>query len=204
MSHLRSSLGPAWRPAISLVLLVVFVAEMLPMPVAIRSEMRGGGLSQSAKDATEAFPCRNRPCGCRTAEQCWRSCCCFRNGQKLAWARTHRVAVPAFVVAAAAQERPAPVAKKACCSKSGSEKQTAPTAPREASRTRDRVPFVLAIAAQECHGQSMFWKAVSQVTLPTPPNEFAPDRAASGVVAILSLPREFVALSPPTPPPRTA
>jgi hypothetical protein len=53
------------------------------------------------------YPCAGCSCGCIDAETCWRSCCCFTNQQKLAWARRNRVMPPAFVLAAAKRE--------ACC-----------------------------------------------------------------------------------------
>ena len=61
-------------------------------------------LSPAEKDGKEPFPCQNRPCGCNSAHQCWKQCCCFTHTQKLAWAQAHGVTPPAFVVAAAKAE----------------------------------------------------------------------------------------------------
>ncbi len=54
-----------------------------------------------AKNASEtaSFPCIDSPCGCNTAEQCWDSCCCYNDAEKIAWAKEHQVLPPAFVVA---------------------------------------------------------------------------------------------------------
>lgn len=71
--------------------------------------------SRQKKDQSTPFPCQNRPCGCKTAEQCWKKCCCFTNAQKLAWAQKHRVRAPEFVVAAAKTEAQTKRACKACC-----------------------------------------------------------------------------------------
>lgn len=57
-----------------------------------------------AKDLSAPFPCQHRPCGCRSAEQCWKQCCCYSNAQKVAWARAHGVTVPDFVLTAASDE----------------------------------------------------------------------------------------------------
>lgn len=46
------------------------------------------------KDASRPFPCQNRPCGCMTAEACWKQCCCFSKREKLEWARRNGVAPP--------------------------------------------------------------------------------------------------------------
>jgi hypothetical protein len=49
----------------------------------------------------ELFPCAKSTCGCRTAEQCWRSCCCHSFAERIAWARTHGVRPPDYAIAQA-------------------------------------------------------------------------------------------------------
>lgn len=100
------------------------------------------------KSEGPAFPCQNRPCGCRSATQCWKKCCCFTNKQKIAWAKEHGVDVPDFVVAAAEKEACTTAAKsKSCCTHKNSGSGEAPKAPR--SKT------VIALMAHECQG--LFW-----------------------------------------------
>lgn len=77
-----------------LALAATISAAVLPLPL----PWAGG------KDRSRPFPCQDRPCGCRTAEACWRNCCCFTNSQKLAWARANGVAPPEYVVVAARTE----------------------------------------------------------------------------------------------------
>src|SRR5438552_3782945 len=48
------------------------------------------------KDHSQPFPCQDHPCGCQTAEQCWRQCCCFNPEERLAWAAAHHVEPPAY------------------------------------------------------------------------------------------------------------
>ena len=48
----------------------------------------------AAKTSGEPYPCMNHPCGCATAEQCWRHCCCTTLEQRLAWARENHVTPP--------------------------------------------------------------------------------------------------------------
>lgn len=50
------------------------------------------------KDATVAFPCQTRGCGCQSADECWKSCCCFSDTEKLAWANAHGVAPPSWFI----------------------------------------------------------------------------------------------------------
>lgn len=73
-------------------------ASLFPLPVArVPCNVPG-------KDDSAPFPCQNRPCGCMTAAQCWKKCCCFSNAQKIAWAKANHVQVPDFVIAAAERE----------------------------------------------------------------------------------------------------
>ena len=63
-----------------------------------------------------AFPCQSHRCGCATAEKCWRDCCCFTMAEKLAWAKSHGVTPPAYVVAEVEAPALTPPSKKCCCS----------------------------------------------------------------------------------------
>jgi hypothetical protein len=47
----------------------------------------------------EMFPCSDDACGCASAEQCWRSCCCHSLRQRMEWAREHKVRPPEFAIA---------------------------------------------------------------------------------------------------------
>jgi hypothetical protein len=42
------------------------------------------------------FPCQDHPCGCLSAEDCWRHCCCFTAEDHLAWARANKVEPPSY------------------------------------------------------------------------------------------------------------
>jgi hypothetical protein len=81
---------PSWRSlprrlCAGLTLLAYLATALgLPLPAAGRP-----------KDG-EPFPCQDHPCGCRTAEQCWRGCCCFTPEQRLAWAKANNIEPPAY------------------------------------------------------------------------------------------------------------
>lgn len=80
-------------------------------------------LVSTAKRAVERFPCESSRCGCSTAEQCWRSCCCHPLDQRLAWAKRHGVQPPKFVLdesrrAGTSKLTPAEGAPS-CCKSSG-------------------------------------------------------------------------------------
>ena len=42
----------------------------------------------------QAYPCQHRACGCTSAGQCWRSCCCTTLRQRIAWAKANHVTPP--------------------------------------------------------------------------------------------------------------
>lgn len=48
------------------------------------------------KDHSQPYPCQNSACGCKSAMQCWTSCCCNSPAQRLAWAKKHRVTPPTY------------------------------------------------------------------------------------------------------------
>jgi len=83
---------PALRRGVCAVLLVAFVATAagVPLPIA-------GRVQKSA----ELFPCSSCLCGCATAEQCWRACCCHTFAERWAWAQKNGVRPPDFAVAEA-------------------------------------------------------------------------------------------------------
>ncbi|MEN9554779.1 MAG: hypothetical protein RLZZ232_1065 [Planctomycetota bacterium] len=56
------------------------------------------------KDASVPFPCLYRTCGCRSAEDCRKQCCCNPTTQKVAGARRHPVKVPDTVASAAEKD----------------------------------------------------------------------------------------------------
>ncbi len=67
----------------------------LPLPAGM-GPTGAGGLDGAgviaAKDRSVVFPCMNSPCGCASADQCFRECCCTTLAERLAFARRHRLA----------------------------------------------------------------------------------------------------------------
>ena len=63
--------------------------------VAYLASVWGYPLPQAATvDRSVPFPCQDHHCGCASAEQCWRSCCCFTPAERIAWADKHGVTIP--------------------------------------------------------------------------------------------------------------
>lgn len=106
--------------------LYALVASGLPLPLGMaslqgRSDPVGERLL-AAKDRARPFPCRDKPCGCVSADQCFKKCCCHTPAQLLAWARRNDLepAVIAALEQRAATEAPAAtiVSAAACCTTS--------------------------------------------------------------------------------------
>ena len=74
--------------------------------------------SRMSKDCSRPYPCQNRPCGCLTADLCWKGdCCCFTLEEKLAWAEDNGIEPPEHVrpLVESRKARPAHPKKKSCC-----------------------------------------------------------------------------------------
>jgi hypothetical protein len=214
-------LGWKWRDKarklVCLFVLMSICTSFCPLPVGSRS----GG----ERDHSIPFPCEHRSCGCRSAEQCWRSCCCFTNSEKLAWARSNGIAAPDFVVAAAAEER-RPSLYVSCsgrsCSPRGKsvDRCTADLSrspgcchhdpgSREHQRetfssaqTADTV-YVIGVLMQKCQGHGPYWNSLPWAVLPRWELTFAsPMPVEWQRPCSVSVPKQ--SMEPPDPPPRLA
>lgn len=188
------------RRLVGLLVLVSFCASFVPLPVSPSPTID--------KDRSVAFPCQNRPCGCRSAEQCWKGCCCFSNREKLAWAKANRVVPPAYVVAAAEKESAEPVCHSGgCCSAKPTvsccshKKQVESDEAKVATEEGSSHPFVIGVFMQKCQGQGMFWNSLPWAILPDLNVEI---NMASPVVWLSSDSHKAPSclVEPPDPPPR--
>jgi hypothetical protein len=144
------------RKTVSTVTLAMYSALVfgLPVPAAPR------------KASDQPFPCQDNPCGCASAEQCWRSCCCTTAEQRFAWAAEHGVTPPDYAERPLI-ERTETSPKHQCCSTHDESKQTCESedgddAPEPFAQASSRnsahaskpksVKFVLGIAALKCQG----------------------------------------------------
>lgn len=204
-----------WRPLrhrlFGLMLLLSVCASVAPIPLAPSTSAK--------KDTSRPFPCQNRPCGCRSAEQCWKQCCCFTNAQKIAWATANRVTAPDYVHVAAAQESKAPACRKPCCDHKStgalchraeslkSETEDTHSSGRASSAAGKSEPvqpidYVIAVMAEQCRGQSSFWNSLPWAVVPEVTTIAAPhfnvetvDRGAAPALPTITY-------QPPAPPPK--
>ncbi len=134
----------------------------------------------ASKPSSEPFPCMNCPCGCNTAEVCWRNCCCFSQQEKLAWARDNGVTPPAYVLAAANASIKAArqsgccknKAKHSCCSsrskqKCCSSKRVCSKQRQTGKKTRrSTAPTILVVHALRCQGLTASLTALPPTVIP--------------------------------------
>ena len=117
------------------------------------------------KDDSTPFPCQNRPCGCRTAQQCWKKCCCFSNSQKVAWAKANNVKVPEFVRAAARLEEADFLRREICSSSSSANATLAVKSAASSSETACKHCSKTSVAASEPAGCQKTDESTSSVSV---------------------------------------
>lgn len=201
-SKKRTSHSPYSRLVFALLLLnYAFICLGLPLPALI---------SQPVDTANAApFPCQGNGCGCRSAESCWKACCCNTSKQKLAWAKQNNVKPPEYVIAAAAKESPT-VAKSCCANK----KQLVQTTCVDVSPSNlvrpvkaktPMVDWVFYVEAERCRGGSAAEWIVTPLSLPMNRSTLTWD-SVHVVDFQITLSEKIPAgpaYPPPSPPPRT-
>src|SRR5947209_2935483 len=129
--------------------LIAYAAAALgcPLPVA------------SGPSSSQPFPCQQHACGCRSAEACWKHCCCFSAEEKLAWARTQQVEPPPYA------EQPADLGWRTVRQRDRDEQEQACgqaccQTKRDAKHSRrpgERSGSGLGVNCPRCHGHSTLW-----------------------------------------------
>lgn len=177
---------------------------------------------------SDRFPCEGSSCGCRNAEQCWRSCCCRTFVQRMEWSRREGVPAPGYVAVEADREialaakRPIKmrcgVAPDASADMQASSKcqhcvqqrpkQSITGVARTSHQSRARVSNVLSgsvskslsVRTLECQGRTVLWVAASPADCR--PKVRYRDETAILLVPLFLVERYFPPANPPdTPPP---
>lgn len=176
-----------FRRILAGVLCVCILAANLPIPIVVSSA--------SFKDRSIPFPCQDDACGCRSAQQCWTSCCCYSEQERLAWARSYDVDVPASV-RSVADDRPS---VPACCAGHKATCETPQPIERESEPTP--IGYVLTSSVMKCGGQSASWGGLPWAVIAVAPvSTKSVDPAQFSRPVSDRLPS--FAVVPPTPPPR--
>ena len=186
-----------WTPRlVSLSVLLAIFCSMAPLAVG----------QQSVKDLSEPFPCQHRACGCRSAAQCWKRCCCFSNAQKVAWARAHKVEPPQYVVASLEREQsPAKCDSTGCChlssTTSSTDTSSGATPVDQVASPADTI-YVIALLAHQCAGHNWYWNALPWSILPAAEITQRSPQSDNAKVDLSSEKLSTYSQQPPVPPPR--
>jgi hypothetical protein len=185
--------------------LAAYLAAAVGFPLPARARIKAG----------QPFPCQNNPCGCQSAEQCWRSCCCYTVEERWAWARANHVEPPAYAAKPSGDGwRTVRLRDHACCAAHHSGcaccagGKGAPTCchkkPKAApDLSRTGVRMVLGLTSQKCQGSANLWVSTGAVLPVAPPLACQPFLTPQGWLASANVHRVDALAPPPDPPPRS-
>jgi hypothetical protein len=204
---LRHILPAARSRLVVSVLIVAYLASAIGFPVPH---------FEPAKIVGRPFACQGRGCGCLTAEDCRRACCCSSRSS--------------LAITGRSQSKHSPAASPAGCSKCigaqvGQSSRHTPSTVRTRSETADdgadgtqSVPATLAghsephgpsgytlvsgIMARQCRGLSTQWISTGAVSLPPPALCWCWERLFVGWATAGDERPLDLGHSPPVPPPR--
>ncbi|HEX4149126.1 MAG TPA: hypothetical protein VHY20_09065 [Pirellulales bacterium] len=199
----HSSVCGLGRQGLVLALCLLYLAASggipLPAPAGRVADQRG-----------LAFPCQHHACGCHDADECWRDCCCFSRRERLAWAASHHVALPAEIERQLAVSLAPPV--HACCAVHPAESTDSAhhhdDHDREADVARSAVPepasqeAVFGNLVRHCRGLDSTWLAGIPVLPVAAAIEWRFEPLLIGHVECARPLLVSVILSADTPPPR--
>lgn len=112
----------------------------------------GVPMPQAAKRTSERFPCEHSACGCTTADQCWKHCCCNTPQQRLAWAKREGITPPQYFLdqfkkQAESASSPCKAKPKSSCCCSCKQPDT------QVDKEESKVSDVIAWRALACQGK---------------------------------------------------
>ena len=186
------------RQITSILLLAAFVAALLPLPLVSFAP-------HQVKDLSRPFPCQNRPCGCMSAAQCKKKCCCFSDEQKLAWAKRNDVDASEVVASTKKCHTASESAPHVCCTiKNVAKAQVAHRQSKAKTTSNPRYKIVIGSVADDCQGLAK--TAAGQSVFLIPPTATLNPLIESIVERFVIqglVPVQAIA-EPPVPPPRIA
>lgn len=153
---------------------VALVGSPLPQPAAV------------AVVDSEPFPCEHHGCGCRTADQCRRHCCCFTESEKDAWFAARQVGAKSV---GARMAKP-----KACCSSKHRDS-------RGRSDEGSHDCNFSYVSAQKCQGLASLWLIIG-AALPMPTKWQHSSQPTGTTILPVDESGTSLRSAPPVPPPR--
>lgn len=211
---------PQRRRVCALVALISYLTAIIGVPLP----------AHAGKDMGEKYPCQGHPCGCVTAEDCWRQCCCFSPEQKFAWAREHGVTPPSYAEPVTAEGWNTPrlrdqVEKHAhghcpncvpdknekarevtssCCSKKDRDSCCSTPNPSEARKPTSKAGgWTLTLRARSCKSEATLWVSLGTVAPPPLPADWKWNETISDSLDLSHFSPVHLFFPPPDPPPRS-
>lgn len=154
------------------------------------------------KNISVPFPCQFSGCGCKDAVQCWSSCGCHTDAEKIAWAKKNSVQPPKWFLedlnTKLADSDSTETCEGCCCCSKKPKQPPAKVASDQNNSTH--VVYLNLSQRRKCNGQydtdMVTWYFVAPSDQPLPPAYISP-------VVLAAPPSPLaVTLRPPTPPPK--
>ena len=195
-----------FRRVISGLLLLWLGLLQFPLPLSVRAT----DAVSEGKDFSTPYPCMNRPCGCRSAEQCWTSCCCTTKAERIAYVIEHGLEMPAALCGPDDGEHVAEKPKACCAAKSASAQCHSKEKCRSADGcaeckqepARPRVGVVMLDSVMKCKGLAFQLSQFGGAVVPGVVPQVRLILVDFGSVLLTDDTFSDVALAPPSPPPR--
>jgi hypothetical protein len=184
----------AFRPLFSLACVAALLAATIGIP-----------LPQTSSRDGAPYPCQHHACGCRTAEKCWRSCCCFSSAEKLAWARRNNIEPPAYAVVGGQNSHESEsthVAKHCCTKREGLSEHSHQVISDHDEAESTSLTFISGPLYRECSGLAPLWSILSAALPPPSSVDWTYDWLLVETISSAECSLESTAFLPAVPPPR--
>ncbi len=188
--------------------LLLFCIAYLSTGIAIFPQTRSKLANQGR------YPCERRGCGCNSAQQCWDSCCCFNDTEKVEWAKRNHVQVPPEVLARVNRLKASKASKapprRACCAHcqscpTGAQQPDMLTAQDDPNAERGDGPsFGLIALFQKCNGLALYQAVFANAVCKTPEPAWTPSFTCIAWLCAARFRMPPSLQCPPTPPPPQA
>jgi len=201
----------------SIVVGYLLLALGVPLPLA------------TGKSNGEPYPCMDHQCGCISAEECWRHCCCMSMVEKLTWAREHKVNPPLYVVLEARQHNidwiafyagstvDRPKQNAGCCAHCGHDSASVASDDLQSNSTATRTEVtknhvrtenrpsqgIVLSALLKCHGAAQSWLSLGSFLPPPATSSIGSLDPLREMLAIQSDRADSVSFRPALRPPRS-
>ena len=154
-----------------------------------------------SKQASESFPCAGRGCGCATAEQCWRQCCCTSLENRLGWANQKKIQPPEWITHFPGEVPPTLGRNHSRANCSSEQPVTCAHASQNASTSPKTQPMTF-VGSLRCKGSAAGWLVTGSDAPLLLPLDLRWDDCFCGKVCVVTFQPRAYLYPPPLPPPK--